>query len=198
MGAVCCCCQGWHQRWVGALKGKVSSFKTTDIQGRSQNLRHFFIPAWGSNWGSSGFSVIKITLVRQVCMSPTSTAVCGIKINTRKTPQDVGRSWMRLFCLCLFWGVWSAKIWRPTWLTMPLHGVIDESGISFLYLCWRHTYVLLFRENLPVMSLYHQTWQWVIVPPDLFISLAPHTISCCLWCLFPTSCKFPAFRQGNN
>ena len=33
------------------------------------------IPAWGSNWGYLGFPVIKITVVRQVRMSPTSTAV---------------------------------------------------------------------------------------------------------------------------
>ena len=34
-----------------------------------------FIPAWGSNWGSSGFPVIKVTTVHQVRMSPASTAV---------------------------------------------------------------------------------------------------------------------------
>ena len=39
----------------------------TDLQGRSQNLHHFF-SALGSNWGIWVFPVIKITLICQVCM----------------------------------------------------------------------------------------------------------------------------------
>ena len=34
-----------------------------------------FILEWGSNWGSSGFSIIKITVVHQERMSLASTAV---------------------------------------------------------------------------------------------------------------------------
>ena len=34
-----------------------------------------FIPAWGSNWGLQVFPVIKITVARQVRMSPASTAI---------------------------------------------------------------------------------------------------------------------------
>ena len=36
---------------------------------------HHFDPAWGSNWGYSDSSRNQITVVRQVPMSPESTAV---------------------------------------------------------------------------------------------------------------------------
>ena len=48
---------------------------TTDIHGRSQNLRHFY-PGMGFKLGVFGvFPVIKITVVRQVRMSLASTVV---------------------------------------------------------------------------------------------------------------------------
>ena len=58
-----------------------------------------FIPAWGSNWGSLGFPVIKITAVHQVFTSPASTAVWAWTWNTHKTPHGAQRSWTRWFCV---------------------------------------------------------------------------------------------------
>ena len=87
-----------------------------------------FILAWGSNWGSSGFSVIKITVVHHVRMLPAWTVVWAWRkpcINTTR------RSWTHFECV-------SAKTslppyWAP-WLTTPIHKI---SGISGVYL-WLH------------------------------------------------------------
>ena len=43
---------------------------------RSQKLRHFLSRHGAKNWGASVFHIIKITVVRQVRMSPAFTTVC--------------------------------------------------------------------------------------------------------------------------
>ena len=86
-----------------------------------------FILAWGSNWGSSGFS-----------RNQNNRGVSGASIHlhlllrserlhvtTSKTPHDTQRSWMHM---CKLVRVWLAKtrrpqIWAP-WLTTPLHRVV--------------------------------------------------------------------------
>ena len=74
-----------------------------------------FIPAWGSNWGSSGFS-----RNQKIYCSP------GMKI-------------IGAFALRLFLRVWSAKTWIPPiwgpWMTRQLTGGYTRSGISLVYLC---------------------------------------------------------------
>ena len=50
--------------------------------------------------GCQVLPVIKITVVCQICMSPTSTAVCGVKISTRKMPHGARGSWTHLICIC--------------------------------------------------------------------------------------------------
>ena len=49
-----------------------------------------FIPVWGSNWGYSGFPVIKITMVRQDRRVPYITCIyccLSVKMNMHKTLQ---------------------------------------------------------------------------------------------------------------
>ena len=52
---------------------------TMDIQGRSQNLCHFY-PGIGLKWGLRVFSLIKITIVCQVYMLPTSIVIVSLNI----------------------------------------------------------------------------------------------------------------------
>ena len=80
----------------------IFSIQSTDIQGRSQNLRHFY-PNMGLKLGVFRvFPVIKITIVHQVRMSPASTIYCGLSMKTNrcKTLHGTQRSWTHLFCFC--------------------------------------------------------------------------------------------------
>ena len=78
---------------------RVSLYPTTDIQGRSHPAL-FFPPAWGSNWGSSGFSRNQNN--RDLSGAYVTCIDCSLsmKINTRKTPHGRRRLWMHLFCIC--------------------------------------------------------------------------------------------------
>ena len=59
-----------------------------------------FISAKGSNWGSWGFPVIKVTAMHQVRMTPASTAIWAWIIwNMRKTLHCALRSWTHWFCV---------------------------------------------------------------------------------------------------
>ena len=66
---------------------------TTDIDGRYQTSMPFFLPAWGpgmglgSNWGIWVFTIIKTTMIRQVCMLPASTAILSVKIYRLEKPH---------------------------------------------------------------------------------------------------------------
>ena len=70
----------WHKHKTNIGK---QAWGGIDIQGRSQNLHFFFFLVMWFKWGSSGvlmgifrgFPVIKITVVRQVRMSPASFTV---------------------------------------------------------------------------------------------------------------------------
>ena len=59
-----------------------------------------FVPAWGSNWGSSGFSRNQNN--RRSSGAHVTCIYCGlsVKINTRKTPHGAQRSWTHLYCIC--------------------------------------------------------------------------------------------------
>ena len=88
-------------------------------------------PSMGLKLGVFGFPMIKITVVRQVHMSPTPTAVehenkmCDTLHDMRRYSLFVLRFVLRLF-LCM----WLAKTWRPPFwavrLTTPLHGAVYE------------------------------------------------------------------------
>ena len=71
-----------------------------------------FIPPWGSNWGSLGFSH---NLNNSGLSGAYVTCIfcsMSVKINMRKTPQGTRRARTHLFCVC-FCTWWSAKPWRP-------------------------------------------------------------------------------------
>ena len=92
----------------------------TDIQGRLQNLRHFY-PGMGLKLGAlHNFPAIKITMVHQVHiinMSPASTVVRVwgyTNVNCHTACEDHGH--IILFRL-LFMRVWSAKTRRPPMLS---------------------------------------------------------------------------------
>ena len=72
-----------------------SSLLSTDIDQRSQNLRHLIL-TWGSNWGYSGFPAIKITMINQLHMC------CSLimKANTHETPHGAQNSWTHFVCVC--------------------------------------------------------------------------------------------------
>ena len=95
----------------------------TDIQGRSQNLRHFN-PGMGLKLGVFGFFLNQNN-------RDLSGAYCGlsVKVNTCKMPHGSAKI-VDAFCLRVFPRVWSAKkrippIWA-SWLTTPLHRAVYE------------------------------------------------------------------------
>ena len=98
----------------------------TDIQGRSQNLRHFY-PGMGLKLGVLGFSRNRGSSgVFVICI------YCGlsVKINMGKTPHSAQSALMHLFYICFcVCGQRRPPILAP-WLTTPLHGLGSP-----LYIC---------------------------------------------------------------
>ena len=109
--------------------------KAIDIHGRSQNLRHL-APSWFRHGaqirGLRIFPEIKITVVRQVCMSPASMIYCclSVKINTRKTPHGAQRSWKHLYCICFC--ICGGKNPKTPNLSPMADDAITRSGIGGL------------------------------------------------------------------
>ena len=68
----------------------------TDIQGRSQNLCHFYSNIGAQIGGIWVLPAVKITVNQQVLM------YCGlsVKINKCETPHDACRSWTHFVCGC--------------------------------------------------------------------------------------------------
>ena len=124
---------------------------TTDMQGRSQNLCHFYpsIIIWifshnQNNRGSSGACVTYI--------------YCGlsVKTNDRKTLYSMRRS-LGTFVLRSFWRAWSAKIWRsPIWAhdwRRHYTGRYTRYGISILYLCVGPKVYCLWSSFIPTLNI---------------------------------------------
>ena len=118
----------------------------TDIQ----NTRKIPEPAPFLSWhgaqigGLQIFSVIKVTVVRQVRMSPVCTAITlSMKINTRKMPRSVQRSWTWLFLLVELAKTRRPAIWA-SWLTTPLHEAVYEVWDLPCTGCVRKNYTIFF------------------------------------------------------
>ena len=100
-----------------------------------------FVPAWGSNWGSSGvFPVIKIHCN---CGLSGVYATCincslNVKINMRKMLHSVQGSWAHFFM-----HVWSAK--NPNLSTGPIQGLRSP-----LYICMCLMYILKVVQMISV------------------------------------------------
>ena len=86
------------------------------------------------NLGSSGFSVIKIVVVRQVHMLPACNKVWA----WRQTPHSAWRLWTHLFCFYLGC-IWTVKTRRPpNWVHGWQRHYLEwyrRSGISGIYIC---------------------------------------------------------------
>ena len=80
------------------------------------------------------FSVIKIIVVRQVHISPASTAVCGLKINMCKMPHGARRLWTHLFCICFCVCDWQ----KPKDPQFDPHIMADNQGLSLDFEVARH------------------------------------------------------------
>ena len=97
---------------------------TTDIQRRSQNLRHFY-PGMGLKLGVVGFWRNQNSYDSLVAY--VTCIYCGLsmKIIMHKVLHGARRSWT-----CLFLHVWSANTQRSPlsapWLTTPLLGALCE------------------------------------------------------------------------
>ena len=71
------------------------SYVTTNLQGRSRNLHHFYLGR-GSNWGYLSFLEIKITVIRQVRMFCS----LSVKVNMQEMPNGTRRLWTHFVCVC--------------------------------------------------------------------------------------------------
>ena len=67
------------------------------------------------------FPIIKITVIRQVCMY----CDLNVKINTCEMPQGMQRSWTHFACICVVSKIQNTPTGAP-WLTMTLHEVVKE------------------------------------------------------------------------
>ena len=116
---------------------RTKSVRTTDIDWRSQNLRHIYPGMEIPFLGIQVFPVIKIIMIL-------------LGAYELQFKHEVKHAWnaawhvkiVDAFCLRLFLRVWSAKTWIPPigapWLTMPLHdGQHRSYGISGspFYIC---------------------------------------------------------------
>ena len=101
-----------------------------------------FIKAWGSKWGSSGFSCNVnnrgSTGVYVTCIYCGISMKLSVMINRRKTPHGERRSWT--FVLCLFLRMWLKKPedlqFEPYGGRRHCMGQYTRSGISLVYL-WK-------------------------------------------------------------
>ena len=80
--------------------------KHKDIQGRSQNLCHFLISAWGTDWGLQIFLIIKLWFVRCICSLHLLQFERENK-HTKKTLHGMQSSWMHLFFVCFCMCGWQ-------------------------------------------------------------------------------------------
>ena len=127
-------------RWISSLDmsacnpyilyGKVNPDVTQRVCGFQLNSQMnkgdprtctIFISAWGSNWGSSGFSCNQNNCDSSGAYATYIYSGLSVKINTYKMLNRAWKLWAHLF-----WHMWSAKtlrppIWAPR-LTRPLHG----------------------------------------------------------------------------
>ena len=106
--------------------------KATDIQGRSQNLRHFH-PSMRLKLGVFKF----FSLNQNNCGSSGAYVTCiycglSVKMSMHKTPHSAWWSWMHFFA-CVLAKTRRLPIWAP-WLTTPLYGAVyhvwDDPCIS--------------------------------------------------------------------
>ena len=115
--------------WIGVIVAII-----TQIYKGDPRTCTIFISACGSNWGPSSFPVIKITVVRQVPMSPASTVVWAWRLTCVKHRME--RKERGYICFAfVFACVVSQDPKTPNlspWLTTPLHEA--GSGISLVYL----------------------------------------------------------------
>ena len=96
---------------------------------RHQNLCHLN-PCMRLNLGVFGFFpfTIKIIVVRQVRVLPACTAGMSVKTNKCKMLHGTRRSWMHLFCVCIF----SIKNLKTLKLSSMADDVITGGGIGSL------------------------------------------------------------------
>ena len=126
----------WPHGWLLAVNQLCNNLGTTHrYRPRFQNLRHLY-PDMGLKLGVFGiFSLIKITVIRQVRMNCS----LNVKINMWNAAQRA--KIVNAFCLHLFQCVWSAKIQIPPmgalWLMTPLHRAVGPIGVlgSPFYIC---------------------------------------------------------------
>ena len=93
-----------------------------------------FIPAWGSNWGSSGLSRYQNNHGLSDAYATSIYYGLSVKINTRKMLHGMQRLWTRLFL-----HLWSANPEDPPNLSPTADNSITRGGIqglgSPLYIC---------------------------------------------------------------
>ena len=101
----------------------------TDIDQRSQNLRHLY-PRMGSNWGYSGFLATKITVIHQVRM------YCGLsmKINTCERAKIVDGVLFAFVSSCVIVINPNAPNWSSMADNAITRGSIGVLGSPF-YIC---------------------------------------------------------------
>ena len=111
----------------------ILSGRPTDIQGWTCAI---FILAWGSSWGSLGFSCNQNNCGLSGTYVTCIYCSLNVKIKTCEMPHGARRSWMHLYCSL---PVWSAKTWKPPILSPMADAVITLGCIwglgSPLYIC---------------------------------------------------------------
>ena len=93
-----------------------------------------FIPAWGSNWGSSGFSHNQNN--HDLSGMYVTCIYCGlcVKINMCKMQRDVQRLWAHFFYVCGWQKPKDPQFDSHGW-RRHYTGRYTMSGISLVYLC---------------------------------------------------------------
>ena len=89
-----------------------------------------FILAWGSKWGSSGFSRNQNNRGSSGAYGTCIYCSLIVKISTHKTPHSAQRSWTHLFVF--FLRVWSAKTQSTPNLSPMADDAITRGSIGGL------------------------------------------------------------------